>query len=317
MNLIDFHCDSIYKMKKDEKLKLRSNNLSVDLEKMKKSGSIAQFFALFVCLEETKTPLKEALEMYGIYKAEIEKNSDLVKAAGSYRELAANCENGFISSFLTIEEGAVIEGSLDNLKHFFKLGARLMTLTWNFPNEIGFPNFEMKHHDKGLTTFGRDVVEQMNELSMIIDVSHLSDQGFYDVADMSKKPFIASHSNARTVTNHPRNLTDDMIRKLAEKGGVMGLNFERTFLGDSPCGKISEMLSHIKHIINVGGIEIIAIGSDFDGIEVPAEIRDISEMDKLYQALKYDGFKESQIEKIFYRNALRFLKDSLPGGYHE
>lgn len=317
MNLIDFHCDSIYKIRKDEKLNLRSNNISVDFEKMKKAGSIAQFFALFVCLEETKTPLKEALSMYNIFKGEMDKNSDLVKFATSYKELDANNDHGYMSCFLTLEEGAVIEESLDNLKQLYKLGARLMTLTWNFPNEIGYPNFEMKHYDKGLTPFGRDVVEQMNELSMIIDVSHLSDQGFYDVANISSKPFIASHSNARSVTNHPRNLTDDMIRKLAEKGGVMGLNFERTFLGESPYGKISEMVKHIKHIVNAGGIEVIAIGSDFDGIEAVPEIKDISEMDKLYYALKNHGFKEGQIEKIFYKNALRFLKDSLPGGYDE
>lgn len=309
MKLIDFHCDTIYKIRKNEKLSMRNNNLSVDFCKMNAAGSIAQFFALFVCLDETKTPYSEALHMYHIFKNEMDKNSDIVNFAKSYEAL----NNNVPCCFLTIEEGAVIEGSLHNLKEFFKLGVRLMTLTWNFPNEIGYPNFEMKYYDMGLTPFGKDVVQQMNELDMIIDVSHLSDTGFYDVADISSKPFLASHSNSRAVTNHYRNLTDDMIRVLGNKGGIAGLNFEKTFLGNSPYGRLSEMVNHIKHMVNIGGIEIIALGSDFDGIETLSEIEDISRMDKLYGALKNNGFKDDAIEKIFFKNGLRFLKDTLPG----
>ncbi|MGE5628950.1 MAG: dipeptidase [Solirubrobacterales bacterium] len=309
MKFIDLHCDTIYKIRKDEKITMLSNNLSVDLCKMKNSGSIAQFFALFVCLDETKTPFNEALYMYNIFKNEMDKNSDIVKFGKSYEDL----NNNIPCCFLTLEEGAVIEGSLQNLKEFFNLGVRLMTLTWNFPNEIGFPNFEMKYKDMGLTPFGKDVVQQMNELNMIIDVSHLSDEGFYNVADISSKPFLASHSNSRTVTNHYRNLSDDMLKILGNKGGLAGLNFEKTFLGNSPYGRISEMVNHIKHMVNIGGIEIMALGSDFDGIETPSEINDISQMDKLYYALKDNGFKESDIEKIFFKNGMRFLKDTLSG----
>jgi len=290
---------------------LAKNSYSVDLFKMKRADSIAQFFALFVCLEETNEPLEECLTMLNIFKHEMAANSNTIKHTMNYKELIENSKNGYMSSFLTIEEGAVIEGSLSNLKKLFELGVRLMTLTWNYPNEIGFPNYNRRYMDMGLTTFGCDVVEEMNDLSMIIDVSHLSDKGFYDVAAISKKPFIASHSNSRSITDNARNLTDKMIKVLANKGGIIGINFERTFLGNSSYGMVSEMVRHIKHIKNIGGIDLISIGSDFDGIKTPAEISDISQIDKLHSSLIENNFTEKEIEKIFYKNALRFLKDTL------
>lgn len=311
LNLIDFHCDTIYKLRKNENECLNKNDFSVDLCKMKKADSLAQFFALYVFLEETREPLQECFNMLDLFNRELAANSEQIKPAKNYSELMENYKNGYMSSFLTIEEGAVIEGSLSNLKELFRRGVRLMTLTWNFPNEIGFPGCNRVYMDKGLTPFGHDVVEEMNDLSMIIDVSHLSDKGFYEVADISKKPFIASHSNSRAITDHSRNLTDNMIKTLANKGGVMGINFEKTFLGSSTYGRISEMIEHIKHIRNVGGIDVLSIGSDFDGIETPSEISDISQMDKLQKALIKNNFTENEIEKIFHKNALRFLKDTL------
>jgi len=311
LNLIDFHCDTIYKLKKNENQSLSTNTLSVDLCKMKKACSMAQFFALFVSLDETSEPLSECLNMLDLFNKELALNSAKIKLAKTYAELIENCKNGYMSSFLTIEEGSVIEGNLNNLKELFNLGVRLMTLTWNFPNEIGFPGCNNIYMDKGLTPFGHDVVEKMNELPMIIDVSHLSDKGFYEVADISKKPFIASHSNSRAITDHSRNLTDKMIKTLANNGGVMGINFEKSFLGSSPYGRVSEMIEHINHIRNVGGIDVLSIGSDFDGIETNSEIYDISQMEKLKDALIKNKFSENEIEKIFYKNALRFIKDTL------
>jgi membrane dipeptidase len=222
-----------------------------------------------------------------------------------------NKRQGLISSFLTVEEGAALEGKMSNLEVLRKMGVRLITLTWNYPNEIGFPAFEWKHMDRGLTDFGCELVEAMNHNRMIVDVSHLSDRGFYDVSEISSKPFMASHSNARSITDAPRNLTDDMISFLGNNGGLIGINFEKTFLGKSEQGKISEMMRHINHIRNTGGIEVLALGSDFDGIDTPPEISDISQMGKLAEALERNGYSENDIEKIFCRNALRFIRDTL------
>ncbi|MCT8975403.1 dipeptidase [Clostridium sp. CX1] len=312
MNLIDFHCDTIYELlKRGDESGLLRNNLSVDIDKMKKGNSLAQFFALYIDQKQTENPLDSCLKMLDKFYLELDKNKSSIAIAKNYRDLNRNKNNGKISAFLTIEGGDALNGSLYNLRNFYRLGVRLITLTWNFPNEIGYPNCKPEFVYRGLTSFGQEVVREMNNLSMIIDVSHLSDKGFYDVARLSKKPFVASHSNARSITNHPRNLTDEMIKILAEKGGVMGINFEKSFLGDNIPATVSDIITHIKHIKKIGGIDIIAIGSDFDGVDLPSEITNISEMDKLFHGLSKNGFSEDEIEKIFYKNILRVIREVL------
>ena len=158
------------------------------------------------------------------------------------------------------------------------------------------------------------MVKEMNRLGIIIDVSHLSDAGFYDVLKYTTGPFVASHSNARAVCNHCRNLTDDMIRELAKRGGVTGINYAADFLREVPEGEknfsyISDMVKHIKHIVEVGGIDCVGLGSDFDGIEQNLEMKDASYLPQLADALRAEGFSEEDIEKIFYKNVLRVFKE--------
>ena len=164
----------------------------------------------------------------------------------------------------------------------------------------------------GLTDFGIQYVRRMEELGMIVDVSHLSDAGFYDVVKYSTKPFVASHSNARSVCGVARNLTDEMIRLLAEKGGVTGLNYCSSFIDDNDTGytSIASMVEHVRHIAKVGGIDCIGLGSDFDGIGSTLEIKDCSGMQKLYEALT-PYFTQEELEKIFYKNVLRVYKEVL------
>ncbi|WP_251859864.1 dipeptidase [Clostridium sp. Marseille-Q2269] len=322
MKVIDLHCDTLYALKNkktcsNENIKINenedlyTNSLSVDIEKLKKANSLAQFFAIYVSLDETKTPLKTALDMLDLFHNQLEKYSNHIELAKNYNDIDRNVSKDKISALLAIEEGGVLEGDLYSLRNFYRLGVRLITLTWNFPNEIGFPNCNKEFMNKGLTSFGLEVIEEMNKLKMIIDVSHLSDGGFYDVVKHSKYPFVASHSNARAVTDHPRNLSDHMIKTLSNKGGVMGINFERTFLGESEKGKVSEMVYHIKHVKNVGGIDVLGVGSDFDGIQIPSEIKFSHDINKLIYALQNEGFHESEIEKILYKNTLRVIKESL------
>ncbi|MGY0373380.1 dipeptidase [Clostridium sp. JNZ J1-5] len=308
MNVIDLHCDTALKIYEDNS-ELKNNTYGVDIEKLKKSNSLAQFFALFVELKTTKDPLQKCLNMLDRFYLELNKNIDTISLARNYDELMKNKSEGKLSAFLTIEEGAVLKGELSNLRNFHRLGVKLITLTWNFPNEIGYPNARAEYTNKGLTPFGIQVVEEMNNLNMIIDVSHLSDGGFYDVAKYSKSPFVASHSNARAITNHPRNLTDDMIKILAEKGGIIGINFFGNFLGGGQFSKIEDMVSHIQHIRNIGGIDVISLGSDFDGIDSTLEIEHIGQIDRLIEGLKKHHFTDDDIEKILYKNALRLLKE--------
>lgn len=311
MKLVDLHCDTILRLTEaGEGAGLRQNRFSVDVGKLRRGGVAAQFFALFVDLAKTKTPLETCLGMLDRFYREIGANAQDIAVATNYGELCANEAAGRISAFLTVEEGAVLQGKLANLRILHRLGVRLVTLTWNYPNEIGFPNAKVRCRKKGLTEFGREVVVEMNRLGMLIDVSHLSDGGFYDVAALSAKPFVASHSNARAVTGHARNLTDDMIRVLADKGGVTGLNFAKQFLGEDPeVSRLADMIRHIRHIRDVGGIDSVAVGTDFDGIRPRQEIADSGEMGKLADGLEADGFSTDEVEKIFYRNALRVIRD--------
>ncbi|MCY6354627.1 dipeptidase [Clostridium sp. ZS2-4] len=308
MDLIDFHCDTISKIYQDNG-ELFRNKYCVDINKLKKGNCTAQFFALFTELDKVQNPLEYTLKMLDKFYIELEKNKKYISLARNYNELIKNKSENKISAFLTIEEGAALKGSLDNLRIFHRLGVKLLTLTWNFPNEIGYPNCIKEHMEKGLTPFGLELIEEMNRLKMIIDVSHLSDGGFYNVAKYSKAPFVASHSNARALTNNPRNLTDKMIKLLSEKGGIIGLNFFGEFLGGDEYSKIDDMVKHINHIKNAGGIDVLCLGSDFDGINSKLEIDNIGEIDKLFTSLSKNGLSEDEIEKIFYKNALRLLKE--------
>jgi len=164
---------------------------------------------------------------------------------------------------------------------------------------------------KGLKPFGIEVVKRMGELGMIVDVSHASDGSFWDVMKHVRGPVVASHSNCRALCEHPRNLSDDMIRALAQKGGVCGLNLYGVFLGTKNESRLEEMAAHVMHMIKVGGTEFAAIGTDFDGfggMDI-MDISRISDMEKLWEMLKRKGLTENQLEKVWNLNVLRVLKE--------
>lgn len=320
----DMHCDTISAIAESRaqgrELALRKNELHIDLEKMKQAGYLVQNFAMFLHLKRVEDPYIACMEMIDIYQQEIAANQDFVAEARCYEDIISNKEQGKLSALLTIEEGEAAMGSLEKLRAFYGRGVRMITLTWNFKNSIGFPNclqkdgtkspYGVPNTEQGLTEFGIDFVREMERLGMIVDVSHLSDAGFYDVLAVTKQPFVASHSNARAVCPHARNMTDDMIKKLAERGGVMGLNFCPAFLDlekeyGKAVGTLGMVLNQIKHIIRVGGEECLGLGSDFDGIEPHAELKDAAHMPLLAEMMKKEGFSYSTIERVFYKNVLR------------
>jgi membrane dipeptidase len=312
--LIDLHCDTISKLfEQGEEVGLRKNSFHVDLNKLMKAGSLAQFFALCTGMTEMeqKNDLEYCLALIDRFHEEISVNQDYIAVARNDKEVEENVQKGKISAFLSLEGGEVLQGKLYNLRNFYRLGVRLITLTWNKPNALGYPNCKEEYRKQGITNFGKEVIKEMNKLGMLIDVSHLSDQGFYDVAQYSSKPFIASHSNARILKDHPRNLTDDMIRVIAEREGVIGINFYSQFLGESLVSRIEDIIRHIVHIQKVGGTDVIALGTDFDGINCMLEIKDMSEMNRLIDALKENGFSSNAIEKITFQNARRVIKEVL------
>lgn len=309
--MIDLHCDTVMMLTdKPEQGSLRQNPWKVDIQKLQKAKAKVQDFALFVELSAVADPHERYLQMKEVFFRELEANQDAMRLIRSYQDVTASYEDGKIGALLSVEEGGVFKGSLELLRQAYEDGVRLVTISWNFPNEISFPH-GAAHEGKGLTPFGVEFVQYMEELGMIVDCSHLNDAGTRQLGEILTKPFIASHSNARALVPHTRNLTDDLIRLIAEKGGVVGLNFSKNFLGTSPISLISDIVRHGLHIRQVGGSEVLALGTDFDGIAPTTEIEDIGEMGKLYDAFLEAGLTQEETDKIFWKNADRVLKEIL------
>lgn len=321
MKVVDMHCDTIGELWKAEKagkpISLRSNSLHIDLEKMQKGDYLLQNFAMFVFLGREKDPLVNVLEMIDVYNRAMAENADLIAPVLKYEDIEKNRAAGKLSGMLTIEEGAVLKGNPYVVRSLYRLGVRMLTLTWNFENEIGYPNTIVKAKDYdpsrhyGLKPEGIEIVREMNRVGMIVDVSHLGDDSFWDVVKYCDGPFVASHSNARAVCNHTRNMTDDMIRALADKGGVMGLNFCGDFLNPNGKSRVEDMVRHAKHIIDVGGSDILGLGTDYDGIDGDLELDHCDKMQLLAQEMDRQGFGTEQIEKIFHGNVLRLYREVL------
>lgn len=322
MRYIDMHCDTLMRAYIEKKETVfRIPEFMLDIEKMQLGGCLAQFFALFMLPESMKDELKMPFPsdeeyikaLLSIFHKSMEEHADIILPAGSVFEIEENAKKGKMSGILSLEDGRPVNGSMDNLEWLYGEGIRMIALTWNYENCFGYPNsLDGDIMNKGLKDFGKEAVVRMNELGMAIDVSHLSDGGFWDVVQVSKKPIIASHSNCRALSPHRRNMTDEMIRALGEKGGVMGLNFTGPFLTPTAVdreSRISDMMAHLKHMVNVGGIEIAAVGTDFDGTFGEFEIPECSKMQMLFDAMAQSGFTSEQIEKIAYKNVKRALRD--------
>lgn len=321
MKAIDMHCDTIMKIYQVPGAQLRENDFQIDLLRMKESGTALQNFALFIPLDEVDDPYRVCREMVDCYQAEMRKNTALIRSITTMAQYEENQAAGRLSALLTMEEGAPLAGRLDRLQEFYDLGVRMLTLTWNFENEIGFPNAlywneaqqTLNSEQQGLTERGIAIVQRMEELGMIIDVSHGSDQLVRDVLTYTKRPFVASHSNARSICNHPRNLPDELIYGIAERGGVIGMNYYEAFIRppSSQQSLVEGLVNHIKHFIQIGGIECVGLGSDFDGIEEHPELVDIRSIAKIEKALREAGFSTSECEKIFYQNVERLYQEFL------
>lgn len=329
MRVVDMHCDTICEIyegrKRGEEVGLRTSELHLDLEKMKRGDYGLQNFAVYVHLRRSEEPFRQAMEMIDLFCREMEANKDLISPVASYKDIENNWKQNRMSAMLTMEEGGVCLGDVRLLRNFYRLGVRMMTLTWNFPNELGYSNRTVADGpekgcypdtEHGLTERGLEFLEEMERLGMIIDISHLNDAGIWDVFSHTRKPFVASHSNARALAGHPRNLTDEMIRCLGERGGVAGINYYAGFLrdwkpGEEKVSRLSHMVSHMKHMKNTGGIGCVGLGSDFDGIVGTLELRDASCLPLLEEEMRRQGFLPSEIQAVFHGNVLRVYREIL------
>lgn len=318
MQFIDMHCDTLLECYLQNK-QLRKNDLQIDLEKIKKTGGMMQFFAAYLISGKaaaaenvTLSPYELFFQLEELYERQMTLNEDIVAPVRKFSDIEKNKREGKISALLTIEDADLLEGKPERVNILYDKGVRLMTLLWNNENCIGFPRSDdVAIHKKHLKEFGIEVVERMNDLGMVVDVSHMSEGGFYDVAKYSKKPFVASHSCARALCDHSRNLTDEQLKCIAEKGGVVGVNFYAPFLSKSTViSKTDDIVNHIRHMINVMGDECVAFGSDFDGIDCDLEMGDYEGFKGLITKLE-QSFSAETVERICYKNVIRVLKECI------
>jgi len=302
LDFIDLHCDTIANMPIEEHLKTTNNMVSLD--KMKKGGNGTSLFAMFVFLKKGESPWTNVCSLHDRFVKEIANYPEMVMQIITKDDYLKKQATGKLGAILSTEEGGILEGKLERIDILKSWGVRSFTLTWNFVNELAYPN----GRKGGLTDLGFEAIKRLEANNILVDISHLNDDGISDVIKTAKKPFIASHSNARSVCKHYRNLTDSQIKTLADKGGVMGLNLCPLFV--DPKGKTTNfenLTKMVKYIYKVGGEEVMALGTDFDGIEGDIKPSNISLLPEFAFHLQKEGLKTETLEKLFALNARRVL----------
>ncbi|MHB0884530.1 MAG: dipeptidase [Bacillota bacterium] len=323
--VVDAHADTLLRIWAGERtLRERSSKGHIDLPRLAEGGVDVQFFACFIeAQHKPERGLRRAMQLVDLFHRELAANADRMMPVLRASDLAAAQAAGKVGAVLSIEGGEAIGDDLSALRNLHRLGLRSLGLVWNQRNLIADGVGEARTHG-GLTNFGVEVVQECNRLGILVDVSHLNDEGLWDVLATSTKPIVATHSNARAVCPHPRNLSDDLVKALAKNGGVMGMCFAPGFLRamDIKAESIEEyrrqvagmtsvdsVVGHIDHLIELVGPDHVGLGSDFDGSgAVPDGLSDVSCLPALTEALVARGYSDEVIEKILGLNFRRVFE---------
>lgn len=309
MRLFDLHCDTIgecWKQKKD----LFENDLHLSLQRGGVYTPWRQVFAVFIPDSyRGKAAWDYFLAIYDDFLRQVEQRKDMVLFCRTSDDLTRAEQEGKCAAMLSVEGGAVLGGALPRIQELYRLGVRLITLTWNGENELGCGCG--KQFAGGLTPLGREAVREMERVGMAVDVSHLSRRGFWDVAGIAEASFLASHSNCNAVYRHPRNLTDRQIACIISRGGLIGINLYRAFLGRPGHAGFAAAHRHIQHVMERGGADVLALGSDFDGCELEPCFAGIEKLEAFQDYLLSNGMTREQADAVFYKNAEKFFQNLL------
>lgn len=307
MKLFDLHCDTLYRAY-TEKSTLFNDSFHISFNKAKKIRPYIQCLAVWIPDEYRS---RAAVDLFKgcVQKLHSELDAADVQIISTKEQLAAAKESG-TGAILTVEGGAVLDGRLENISMLRDAGVKMMTLTWNGTNELG--DGVGVENAGGITAFGKAAVAEMERQNIIVDISHASQRLFYDVAELAAKPFVASHSDSMSVTPHKRNLTDEQFGIIREKQGLVGLNFCVDFLNKQGTNaKMYDIIKNAEHFLSLGGEKTLAIGGDFDGADIPADMSGIETMPALYEMFLHHNYSESLVEDIFFNNAFRFFSKAL------
>ncbi len=303
--IIDTHCDTASELL-DQSEPLLENSLQLSLKHLKSYQSYIQFFAAWVSKSELHPKRRVTNILKNLY-AEIEKNKDFITLCKTTSDIEHVLNNGGIGAVCTIEDGRALEGDLRNVSFFYSLGVRAITLAWNDDNDLTAGADTLS--DYGLSVFGKEVVREMNRLHMAIDVSHISEKGFWDVLDTTTTPIFASHSNCKRLCNHRRNLTDEQLKALIETKGLVCVNLYPPFITEKETATLDDLANHIEYILSLGGENFLGLGSDFDGISTAVNgINTAADYENLLNILLNRNISRTTIDKITYQNALNFIK---------
>lgn len=298
--LFDCHCDTISRVIA-EGGSLRKNGFHTDLERLHKFAPCAQVFA--VCAETLDRPVEKADAMLRRLSQEIEENSDIVMLCLNFHDIKKAAESGKVAVFISIEGCEQIS----SLESAYQDGVRVLHPTWNFDNELCGAAMGS---GRGLTEKGRAFVKKAQHMGFALDMSHISERGFWDTLEACEKPVIAGHSNAKALCNVPRNLTDEQFNALVLIGGGAGINLYPEFLG---LGKdINAVIAHIEHFLSLGGERSVFLGCDFDGIDsTPTGLDGVQKLDKLYNELLNRNYPEALVRALFWDNLYDIMEKML------
>ncbi|MFO7814998.1 MAG: dipeptidase [Halanaerobiales bacterium] len=306
-----FHIDTLMNKYRDDNYDFNKSNdkFHVDLTKIKNSNVQIIFFAIFS--KENFLPggdgLKETIQMIDDFH-QLLKYTEELELARNYEDIKKIQAKGKVAALLAIE-GAKSVFNISALRNFHRLGVNLITLTWNHKNHIGSGISELTNN--GLTKTGKKYIKEMNRLNILIDVSHLNPAGFWDVSEISTYPLLATHSNVKSIFDHPRNLSDKQIKAIADSNGIIGINFCPPFLTNKNKATIKDVFEHIDYIKKLVGIKYVGFGTDYDGIsKTPEGLEHIGKLNNLQGLMKDKGYSKREIEAVSYKNIDRVLKRS-------
>ena len=321
----DAHCDTVYRCletgetsaldygdSREEQCRyyaasahLRRNGGHIDLERSRQFSRCAQFFALFHDAAEAPADgmWAQCRRMYDFFLREMEDNADIVRYCRTGREVDEAAAAGKTAALLSMEGADLIDCDVHKVETVAQWGVRLLNPVWNRANVLSGTNAE--EPERGLSAEGRDFIHALEEYGIYPDVSHLSDAGFWDLVHIARRPIVASHSNARVVCPHRRNLTDDQFRAIRDSGGVVGLNLYLHFVGQPT---MDALVAHVEHFLALDGEKTLCLGGDLDGCEaLAAGMAGMQDVPKLYEALKARGYGDALLEDIFWNNLRRLI----------
>ncbi|MFO7173475.1 MAG: dipeptidase [Bacillota bacterium] len=311
--VVDGHCDSVLDLWAGKRrLGEASPQGHLDFPRARAGGLSGQVFALWPAPETYDKPSRRVLQLLDALLMELERCPDQARLVTRAEEIEGCRRDGVLAVIVGIEGGEALEGDLALLRTYYRLGVRVLGLTWNHRNLLADGAMEWETGG-GLTRFGREVVREMNRLGMVVDGAHLSPAGLRDLLEVSEHPVIVSHGNCRALWDHPRNLTDDQIRALAERGGVFGISFVRAFMGEPGQVTVETVADHIDHVCQLLGTSAhVGLGSDFDGTgELPLGLEGAQALPRLTAELLRRGYREPDLAAILGGNYLRVFRQVL------